>query len=138
MWEQLTSLRLHENSDALTNWGAQAPHKLMKAILLILALATAGSAIDKDVYTATAYCLKGRTASGEKVRQGIIAADPRVLPLGTLVHIAGLGEYLVKDTGRLIKGNRLDIWMPTCTQALNYGRRRVKLTVLSKPTRRTK
>lgn len=108
----------------------------MKALLLILALAQAGSAT--DVYTATAYCLKGRTASGEKVRQGIIAADPRVLPLGTLVHLAGLGDYVVKDTGRLIKGNRLDIWMPTCTQALNYGRRRVKLTVLSKPTRRTK
>ena len=102
----------------------------MKALLLILALAQAGSAT--DVYTATAYCLKGRTASGEKVRQGIIAADPRVLPLGTLVHIAGLGEYVVKDTGRLIKGRIIDIWMPTCKAARTWGRRKVELTVRKK------
>ncbi|WP_409365135.1 3D domain-containing protein, partial [Escherichia coli] len=76
-----------------------------------------------DRYTATAYCLKGRTASGETVRQGIIAADPRVLPLGTLVHLAGLGDYVVKDTGRLIKGHIIDIWMPTCKAARTWGRR---------------
>src|SRR6267143_3719180 len=48
----------------------------------------AGDMVD---FHATAYCLKGRTASGVDTRPGMIAADPRVLPLGTVVHIrAGL------------------------------------------------
>ena len=110
--------------------GPKAPHKLMKTILLILALALPLTATEK--YTATAYCLKGRTASGDMVRHGIIAADPRVLPLGTVVDIAGLGRYTVKDTGRAIKGLRIDIWMGSCTAAINYGRRKVELTVRKK------
>ena len=57
---------------------------------------------DFEDFHATAYCLQGRTASGEQVKSGIIAADPRVLPLGTIVHIrAGryTGTYRVMDTG---------------------------------------
>lgn len=87
-------------------------------------------------YEATAYSLRGRTASGEFVREGIIAADPKVLPIGTRVAIRGMGEYVVKDTGRLIKGRIIDIWMPSRRQALQFGRRKVYLTVLSMPKRK--
>ena len=90
-------------------------------------------------YEATAYNLPGRTASGRMVSRGLIAADPRVLPLGSRVRleVAGYhGEYLVADTGRLIKGKRIDIWIPTSREAMKFGRRKVKLTVLSYPTRR--
>lgn len=89
-------------------------------------------------FEATAYCLKGRTASGEPVRNGIIAADPRFLPLGTIVHIrAGkyTGKYEVLDTGRLIKGRRIDIYIPSREEAIIFGRRQVKLRVLARPTR---
>ena len=86
-------------------------------------------------FEATAYSLKGRTASGQYVRRGIVAADPKILPLGTKVHIdtghpATTGQYLVADTGKLIKKNRLDLWMPTSKEALKFGRRTVKLTIL--------
>jgi 3D (Asp-Asp-Asp) domain-containing protein len=85
-------------------------------------------------YVATAYSLRGRTASGRLVSKGLIAADPRILPLGTRVRLeAGpySGEYLVADTGGLIKGKRIDIWTPTSRDAMRFGRRTVKLTVLS-------
>jgi 3D (Asp-Asp-Asp) domain-containing protein len=85
-------------------------------------------------YVATAYSLRGRTASGLPVAKGLIAADPRVLPLGSRVRLeAGgySGEYLVADTGGLVKGRRIDIWTPSSREAMRFGRRTVKLTVLS-------
>jgi 3D (Asp-Asp-Asp) domain-containing protein len=85
-------------------------------------------------YVATAYSLRGRTASGRMVAKGLIAADPRHLPLGSRVRIeAGSwsGEYLVADTGTLVRGKRIDIWTPTTRDAMRFGRRTVKLTVLS-------
>jgi len=85
-------------------------------------------------YVATAYSLRGRTASGRMVAKGLIAADPRHLPLGSRVRIeAGpySGEYLVADTGALVRGKRIDIWTPSTREAMRFGKRTVKLTVLS-------
>jgi 3D (Asp-Asp-Asp) domain-containing protein len=85
-------------------------------------------------YVATAYSLRGRTASGRMVSRGLIAADPRVLPLGSRVrldHPGYSGEYLVADTGGAIRGRRIDIWTPSTSEAMRFGRRTVKLTVLS-------
>jgi len=81
-------------------------------------------------FSATAYCLKGRTASGAGVRRGIVAADPRVLPLGTRINLnAGSysGSYVVADTGGAIKGRKLDIWVASCSEAKRFGRRNVKV-----------
>lgn len=99
------------------------------------------SAAAPQTYTATAYCLRGRTASGRYVSRGLIAADPAVLPLGTHVRVeAGSlsGEYLVADTGGAVRGRHIDIWTPTAREALLFGRRAVKLTVLSFGVRRSK
>jgi 3D (Asp-Asp-Asp) domain-containing protein len=90
-------------------------------------------------YVATAYSLRGRTASGQMVSKGIIAADPRFLPLGSRVRLqagAYSGEYVVADTGSMVRGRRIDIWTPTSREAMRFGRRLVKLTVLSLPGRR--
>lgn len=86
-------------------------------------------------FSATCYCLRGKTASGAYVRRGIVAADPRVLPLGTRISISGSshsGTYVVADTGGAIKGRRLDIWVPSCSEAFTFGRRSVSVTVLGK------
>jgi len=94
---------------------------------------TSDSGVRAQTYTATAYSLRGRTASGKLVSRGLIAADPSFLPLGTRVRVeAGSwsGEYLVADTGGAVKGRRIDIWTPTTREALQFGRRPVKLTVL--------
>jgi len=85
-------------------------------------------------YTATAYCLRGVTSSGRLAGKGLIAADPSVLPLGTRVRVeAGpfSGEYLVADTGGAVRGHRIDIWTPNMSEAVRFGKRAVKLTVLS-------
>jgi 3D (Asp-Asp-Asp) domain-containing protein len=90
-------------------------------------------------YVATAYNLRGRGASGLGVRKGTIAADPRVLPFGTRVRLdAGpySGEYVVTDSGSAVKGNKIDVWVPTYQEACRFGRRSVKLTVLSYGPRR--
>ncbi len=89
--------------------------------------------ISKGKFVATAYCLRGRTASGSMVRKGIIAADPRVLRLGSKVNIGGgaySGNYTVTDTGGKIKGNRIDIWMASCSEAIRFGRRTVSINLL--------
>jgi len=98
------------------------------------AKASAASAVmNKGSFTATAYCLKGRTAMGNGVRRGIIAADPRFLHLGSRINMgagAYSGQYLVSDTGGGIKGRRIDIWVPSCAEARRFGRRTVQIGVL--------
>ncbi|HEX9918360.1 MAG TPA: 3D domain-containing protein, partial [Pyrinomonadaceae bacterium] len=79
-------------------------------------------------FTATAYALPGRTASGQPVRRGLIAAD-RSLPLGTRVRLdAGgySGEYVVADRGGKVRGRLIDIWVPSNGEAIRFGRRPVK------------
>src|SRR5215204_355479 len=91
-------------------------------------------------FTATAYTLRGRTASGGGVRRGIIAADRRVLSIGTRVRLeAGSysGESLVADPGGAVRGRKIDIWMPSNGEAMRFGRRHVKLTVLTRTRPRT-
>ena len=84
-------------------------------------------------FVATAYCVKGQTASGLKVRSGIIAADPRVLPIGSIVRVVAgdqSGIYSVLDTGPLVTGRRIDIFMPEFSDAKKFGRRKVQIQVI--------
>jgi 3D (Asp-Asp-Asp) domain-containing protein len=108
--------------------------KIISATLTAAVAATGESATPSAAYIATAYSLGGRTASGQFVSRGLIAADPSVLPLGTRVRVdAGQysGDYVVADTGGAVRGKRIDIWIPTMREARSFGRRTVKLTVLS-------
>src|SRR5688572_20869820 len=94
-----------------------------------------GSSSNRGSFVATAYCLKGRTAMGHGVRRGIIAADPRVIKLGSRVNLGAgsySGQYLVSDTGGRIKGRKIDIWVPNCAEARRFGRRTVQLSLLGR------
>ena len=84
-------------------------------------------------FLATAYSIQGRTAAGVTVRRGIVAADPKVLPLGSIVRIhAGKysGLYTVLDTGGDIRGQRIDIYFPSRSEAIRFGKRKIKVEVL--------
>jgi 3D (Asp-Asp-Asp) domain-containing protein len=84
-------------------------------------------------FNATAYALQGRTRTGVHTRRGVIAADPRVIPLGSVVqiHTPGYtGLYTVHDTGKRIKGNVIDLWVESPREARSFGRRQIKLHVL--------
>jgi 3D (Asp-Asp-Asp) domain-containing protein len=77
----------------------------------------------------TAYCLtRTQTRRGRYVRAGIVATDPKLFPLSRYIELYEgrryLGRFLIDDTGRLIKGNKIDIWMPTCREARLFGRRK--------------
>ena len=89
---------------------------------------------------ATAYTGHGRTASGKRVRRGMIAADRRVLPLGTKVRLKNAGRYSgvyrVEDTGKRIRGRKIDIYMPSRGAAKQFGRQTVKVEVLTPQKRR--
>jgi len=79
--------------------------------------------------SATAYSLPGYTASGLHVGWGVVAVDPRVIPLGTRMTVPGYGEAIAADVGTAIIGDRIDRWFPTLAQAQAWGRRTVTIIV---------
>ena len=86
-------------------------------------------------FTATGYCRGTTTASGVNVRSGIAAADPDLLPVGSVVQIDKLpdrynGIYTVMDTGPKVHGRHLDLYIWNCDEALELGRRKMVITVL--------
>jgi len=86
-------------------------------------------------FSATAYCKGSTTASGVRVRTGVAAADPKLLPVGSVVNIAVSdpkysGVYTVMDTGPEVQGRELDLYIWSCNEALQFGRRAVQVTVL--------
>jgi len=72
----------------------------------------------------------GITASGTRVRPGVIAVDPDVIPYGTLVYIEGLGYFRAEDTGGLIRRNRIDVFVESPSRALEFGRQWVDVDVI--------
>ncbi|OGP84753.1 MAG: hypothetical protein A2Y95_03845 [Deltaproteobacteria bacterium RBG_13_65_10] len=86
------------------------------------------------VFVATAYAHTGLTASGVPTRRGLVAADPKVLPIGTRIFVRDAGpysgEYLVADTGSAIDGYEIDLWMESREEALRFGRCAVLVEVL--------
>lgn len=69
----------------------------------------------------------GITAIGLRVRKGIVAVDPRVIPLGTKLYIPGYGEALAADTGGWIKGNRIDLAFESLEECYRFGRRKIRV-----------
>ncbi len=78
---------------------------------------------------AVAYHLPGRTALGIPVRVGVVAVDPKLIPLGTRLHVPGYGPSIAADVGTAIKGRIIDLWMPSHAAARKWGRRTVTITV---------
>jgi 3D (Asp-Asp-Asp) domain-containing protein len=86
-------------------------------------------------FTATAYCKGPVTTAGVAARAGVAAADPDLLPLGSVIQLDSHedrydGIYTVLDTGPAVIGRELDIYIWSCNEALAFGRQPVRLTVL--------
>jgi len=97
-----------------------------------LALPMPGSRL---AFSASAYCKGIVTASGVPAQSGIAAADPELLPVGSVIEIDSLpqkynGIYTVMDTGPLVQGRLVDVYMWSCNEALAFGRKPIRLTVL--------
>ena len=86
-------------------------------------------------FEATAYSTFGITRTGVWVQRGIIAVDPSIIPLGSIVELrAGsyTGLYTAMDTGGLINGHIIDIYMPSLDEAVRFGRQKIQLRVIRK------
>ncbi len=75
---------------------------------------------------ATAYCSGTTTATGLRVRPGIVAVDPNVIPLGTRMSWHGQ-QWRAEDTGGDIIGDRIDIYMHSCRAAIDWGARTIRI-----------
>ena len=85
----------------------------------------------------TAYCLQGTTRRDRYVREGIVAADPHLFPLGRYIEVyvgrVYYGRFLVDDTGANVRKGRLDIWTPACRDARRFGRQRGTAVLVPRP-----
>ncbi|MGO1060330.1 3D domain-containing protein [Planococcus sp. FY231025] len=96
----------------------------------------AGKTMTVSATAYTAYCAgcSGTTATGQNLRanpnQKVIAVDPRVIPLGSKVWVEGYGTAIAGDTGGAIKGNKIDVFIPSQSAALQWGRKNVTIKVL--------
>jgi 3D (Asp-Asp-Asp) domain-containing protein len=95
-----------------------------------------GRVLTMEATAYTAYCngCSGITATGIDLRNNpgkkVVAVDPNIIPLGTMVEVEGYGTAIAGDTGGAIKGNKIDLFMPNRDDALKFGRRNVKVTIL--------
>jgi len=83
----------------------------------------------------TAYCLRGTMRTGVRVRDGMAAGDPSVLPLGSVVRVSHpdgrpIGVFVIMDTGGAVRGNKIDLWFDSCREATDWGIRPVVAEVL--------
>jgi 3D (Asp-Asp-Asp) domain-containing protein len=86
-------------------------------------------------FSATAYCKGVTTASGVAVQNGVAAADPDLLPVGSVIEVDTPatrynGIYTVMDTGPRVQGRRIDIYIWSCNEALQFGHQPIKVMVL--------
>lgn len=86
-------------------------------------------------FAATAYCKGLVTSSGVAVQTGVAAADPALLPVGSVVQLDFKedrydGMYTVLDTGPEVQGREIDLYMWSCNEALRFGHRDVRMTIL--------
>ena len=82
--------------------------------------------------TLTAYAHGTRTASGTPVRWGVVAVDPKVIPLGSRIMIEGFDNvFIAEDTGGGVRGNHVDIYFPDLASAIRFGVQTRTVTVLS-------
>ncbi|SDW21444.1 3D (Asp-Asp-Asp) domain-containing protein [Marinococcus luteus] len=90
--------------------------------------------VEATAYTAECVGCSGITATGVNLNNdrdaNVIAVDPDVIPLGSTVEVEGMGTYKAEDTGGAINGNRIDVHVPTNSEALSFGRQDVEVTVV--------
>ncbi|AMQ66602.1 L-alanyl-D-glutamate peptidase [Bacillus phage Shbh1] len=99
-------------------------------------VSVSGRTLEVTATAYTAYCqgCSGITYTGIDLRsnpnQKVIAVDPNVIPLGSRVYVEGYGEAVAGDIGGAIKGHKIDVFIPNHSDAIAFGRKTLKVTVL--------
>lgn len=125
--EQTTTTQQATNSANTTSTSApttQATSNVAKKIT-----------VEATAYTAYCSGCSGVTTDGTNLRENpdlkIISVDPNVIPLGSKVWVEGYGEAIAADTGGSIKGNKIDVFIPSDKAANEWGRRTVTVKILN-------
>ncbi|TYR72925.1 DUF348 domain-containing protein [Rossellomorea vietnamensis] len=91
--------------------------------------------VSSTAYTGSCNGCSGITATGINLRANpgvkVIAVDPSIIPLGTKVYVDGYGYAVAADTGGAIKGNKIDVFFPSKSEAYRWGRKQVKIKILN-------
>lgn len=118
---------------------------IIAIVLIVIAAAAIRAQAGQDPqppdtikFDSTAYTWTGDpTASGKWPREGVtIAVDPDVIPLGSAVMIWGedgewMGIYEAQDTGRLIRGRIIDLYIQDYAECIEYGRQTIYVRVIT-------
>jgi 3D (Asp-Asp-Asp) domain-containing protein len=108
--------------------------RLSASLLLFALLATRSVARADMAFTATAYSTPGITTKGNTTKAGTAAADPAIIPLGSLVRVRRAGRYsglyVVTDTGPSVTGRVIDLYIPNQAQAKKFGKKRVRVRII--------
>jgi 3D (Asp-Asp-Asp) domain-containing protein/LysM repeat protein len=116
---------------------AQAPKETAPAVKAASTSNTGSREITvkATAYTASCAGCSGITKTGINIKANpnarVIAVDPSVIPLGSKVYVEGFGEATAADTGGAIKGNRIDVFIPSEQDAINFGVKQLKVTILN-------
>lgn len=90
--------------------------------------------VSASAYTANCNGCSGITSTGINLKRNpdakVIAVDPSIIPLGTKVYVEGYGYAIAGDTGGAIKGNKIDVFFPSKSEAYKWGRKDVKIKIL--------
>jgi 3D (Asp-Asp-Asp) domain-containing protein len=118
----------------VTEVAHKSEHRTVQRTSRSLVSATTVMYVSATAYTAYCPGCSGTTATGIDLRAHpdakVVAVDPSIIPLGTKLYIEGYGYAVAGDTGGAINGKHIDLFMPSREDALNWGRRTVKVTIL--------
>lgn len=136
--EEVTTIEILENGKVVSTTTESKVIKAPKSKIVLtgtVQVASRGgvdfSYIEKKRMLATAYTHTGnRTATGTMPRVGVVAVDPKVIPLGTRLYIDGYGFARAEDTGGAIKGDKIDLFLDTSEETKRFGRRWVTVYIL--------
>ncbi len=142
-WNNLKSDLIHPNQKLSIVSSAKKSKKTAatskKPALKTISRSNSSNEVKEFTVSATAYTAycngcSGITKTGINLRENsdlkVIAVDPNVIKLGTKVHVEGYGYAIAGDTGGAIKGNKIDVFIPTKSEAYKWGRKNVKLTIV--------
>ncbi|MGY0693347.1 LysM peptidoglycan-binding domain-containing protein [Virgibacillus sp. FSP13] len=90
--------------------------------------------VSATAYTADCEGCSGITSTGIDLKANpnakVIAVDPSVIPLGSEVYVEGYGYATAADVGSAIKGHKIDVYVPSKSEANQWGVRSVDVTII--------
>lgn len=91
--------------------------------------------VASTAYTASCDGCSGTTYGGTNLKEipyaKVVAVDPNVIPIGSVVYVPGYGYAVADDIGGGIKGNEIDVFMKNYSDAVNWGRKNVNITIIN-------